>query len=161
MPSTYVECPCLEEPDVRNNGRRVYLKALSKRIPELFVVFAHQRLHTQANTTQALQLYVTLAPNHRKPIEHVDKRTSETANNFQDGIQIHESYIESHSPTINSLGPVDHSYCCPTPPALIALEVTSNEVCVLLKCRRIATSIHGAQKRPPDQGDVLDPGILP
>jgi hypothetical protein len=33
-------------------------------------------------------LYSTLAPNHRKPIEHVVKRTSETANNFQDGIQI-------------------------------------------------------------------------
>jgi hypothetical protein len=64
-------------------------------------------------------------------------------------------------PTISSLGPVDHSYRCPTPPALIALEVTGNEVCVLFKCRRIATSIHGAQKRPPDQRDVLDPGILP
>ena len=59
------------------------------------------------------------------------------------------------------LRPVYNSYRHPTPPALEALEITCNELCVLFECGFITTGIHGAQNWLPDQGYVPHPGIVP
>ena len=64
-------------------------------------------------------------------------------------------------PILKSSCNIDNSHRNPTPPALIALKITSNEFRALFKCGHIATGVHGAQQRPPNKWDVLYPGVLP
>ena len=81
----------------------------------------------------------------------------------------HQEYQSNCEIILERPSPLRRSHRCavnnadrrPAPPTLVRLEVLGDEVRVLFQRGAVARAVHAGDKDPPDQGDVLHPGILP